>query len=246
MSRKKFIESQGASCKNWYWSWSFVNHDDKFVIFGAWNINTTGNSSLILSESWKFNAEGKKQAAYDQSLEHIKLIEDKGYALKTFPMKFSSANKDKDDNGPAKIDGFTPELTDKLLKRVGGKWYASDGVIGDTLPEEVVDPDLYSEGATKAISVNTFERSAEARNKCLEHHGYKCAVCEFDFESVYGSLGKAYIHVHHIVPISEIRAEYKLSPISDLVPVCPNCHAMIHRTTPVLTIEELKTHMRNI
>jgi len=42
MSRKKFIESVGATCDNWNWSWSFVNHKDRFVVFGLWDVNEDG------------------------------------------------------------------------------------------------------------------------------------------------------------------------------------------------------------
>ena len=109
-----------------------------------------------------------------------------------------------------------------------------------SLPEEIQELDQYTEGSTKTISVNAYERNVEARDKCVEHHGYKCAACDFDFERTYGAIGKSYIHVHHIVPLSEIKQEYKLNPITDLVPVCPNCHAMIHRSTHVLSIDQLK------
>ena len=95
-------------------------------------------------------------------------------------------------------------------------------------------------GASKTITVNQYERNAAARKKCLDHHGYKCAVCAFDFEKIYGEIGKNYIHVHHLIPVSEIRKEYELDPISDLLPICPNCHAMIHITRPALSIKQLK------
>ena len=49
--------------------------------------------------------------------------------------------------------------------------------------------------------------------------------------------------MHHIVPLSEIRKEYKLDPIKDLIPVCPNCHAIIHKTKPALKVDELKSQI---
>ena len=65
-----------------------------------------------------------------------------------------------------------------------------------------------------------------------------------DFEETYGETGKDYIHVHHITPLSDIGERYKLDPVKDLRPVCPNCHAMIHRQKPSLTIEALKALMK--
>jgi 5-methylcytosine-specific restriction enzyme A len=180
---------------------------------------------------------------FKQSREHIRLIEDEGYILQTFPIKYSGANKDEHGVGPAKIAGFTPKLERKYLMRVGENWYASDGEVSIQIAEEVDDKDLLIEGASKKISVITYERNPTAKAKCLAHHGYKCVVCSFDFEEFYGSIGQNFIHVHHIVPLSEVGGEYELDPIKDLVPICPNCHAMIHRTRPILTIKQLKDHL---
>jgi len=66
------------------------------------------------------------------------------------------------------------------------------------------------------------------------------AQCGFNFEVAYGPLGEDFIHVHHIVPIGTVGAEYSVDPVKDLIPVCPNCHAMIHRVNPPLVIEQLK------
>lgn len=73
-----------------------------------------------------------------------------------------------------------------------------------------------------------------------EKHGYKCAICGFDFEKMYGALGKDYIEVHHIVPLSKIRREYIIDPEKDLIPLCSNCHSMIHRGKEPMDISELK------
>ena len=67
-----------------------------------------------------------------------------------------------------------------------------------------------------------------------------CSVCNFNFGQVFGKLGEGFIHVHHLRPISEIGEEYVVDPIEDLRPVCPNCHAMIHRRSPPLSIQEIK------
>jgi 5-methylcytosine-specific restriction enzyme A len=106
-----------------------------------------------------------------------------------------------------------------------------------SFPDEV--PETIVEGAQRKVSVNAYERSAIARQTCVEHYGYKCWVCGFDFEEKYGERGRDFIHVHHLVPIASIGLDYVVNPISDLRPVCPNCHAMIHRTSPPSTLEEL-------
>jgi 5-methylcytosine-specific restriction enzyme A len=245
MTRKEFIESNGATCQNWYWSWSFINKKQKTIIFGAWDGQTQGSITLILSDEWEVSTKGKKLSGYLQSREHIRLIEEEGYKLKTFPIIYSSERLDKNGIGPAKIDSFIPKLTEKNLVKIANQWYASDKIIEFRLPDEVGNTEQYIEGAAKVISVNTYERNSVARMKCIEHYGYKCAVCSFDFEKVYGTIGKEYIHVHHIIPIGSLKKEYKIDPIKDLVPICPNCHAIIHRIQPILTVDELRKILRS-
>ena len=243
MSRKQFIESQGATCKNWNWSWSFINEAEKFVIFGAWDVYDNGNMTLIFSENWEISRKGSKQPGYPQSREHIRLIEEEGYQLKTFPMEYMAA--DEEEGAPAKIKGFIPKLTDKKLVCINNSWYASDQTHSTRLPEEIDSKEVFKEGASKNVTVNQYERSAGAREKCLALHGYQCSVCSFDFEKKYGEIGKNYIHVHHIVPISEVGREYELDPETDLIPICPNCHAMIHLTRPAISIMQLKQYLNN-
>jgi len=110
--------------------------------------------------------------------------------------------------------------------------------------DEIANHENYSEGSTKIIYVNAYERNSKARQKCLEEYGYKCSVCNFDFEDIYGSIGKKFIHVHHLIPLSEIGEEYQVNSITDLRPVCPNCHAMLYKGNPY-SIEELQKIIKN-
>ena len=111
------------------------------------------------------------------------------------------------------------------------------------LPEEVPAGKHYFEGSVTQVSVNVYERSKQARADCVKHHGVSCAVCGVNFGAKYGDLGVDFIHVHHLKPLSEIGGAYALDPVLDLRPVCPNCHAMIHRRVPALTIEELRARL---
>lgn len=101
------------------------------------------------------------------------------------------------------------------------------------------------EGSIKQIKVNAYERNPKARIACLTYHGFACCCCGFDFNKIYGEIGSEFIHVHHLKLISEIKKEYCVNPIEDLRPVCPNCHAMIHRKNPPFTIEEIKKILKN-
>lgn len=113
-------------------------------------------------------------------------------------------------------------------------------------PENIVYADevdqniKYAEGKTKTILINSYERNTIARQKCIEHYGVTCQICSFDFEKIYGNIGKDFIHVHHKVDISTIGNDYSIDPIKDLIPVCPNCHSMLHKNRPAYSIEKIK------
>jgi len=111
-------------------------------------------------------------------------------------------------------------------------------------PDEVSANGL-SEGTAKQVLVNLYERSTHARNQCIAHYGLNCSVCECNFEKLYGEIGMGFIHVHHVVDIACIGEQYKVDAIKDLRPVCPNCHAMLHKKTPAYSIEALKALMPN-
>jgi 5-methylcytosine-specific restriction protein A len=100
------------------------------------------------------------------------------------------------------------------------------------------------EGATKKVSVNAFERSSAARKKCIEYHGTSCAVCGMSFRNTYGDIGDGFIQVHHLKPLSSVDGQYEVDPIKDMIPVCPNCHAMIHKREKPYSIDEIKSFLR--
>lgn len=111
----------------------------------------------------------------------------------------------------------------------------------EPFPDEVPRGSCSVEGVLVSVQVNRFERDPEARRQCIAHYGPKCSVCALDFGAAYGELGRGFIHVHHLVPVSTIGHEYVVDPIGDLRPVCPNCHAMLHKRRPPYSIEELRT-----
>lgn len=118
-----------------------------------------------------------------------------------------------------------------------------DDVTLDADPEFIRDTEKYSEGTALKVWVNRYERNRLARGKCIASKGCKCAVCGMDFEKVYGEVGRGFIHVHHTIPISSIGKDYEIDPEHDLVPVCPNCHTMLHKKEPPYTIAELREKM---
>ncbi len=111
-------------------------------------------------------------------------------------------------------------------------------------PDEV-QAEVFVEGAVREIRVNAYERNPAARDECIAYYGASCVICGFNFEDRYGSIGRGYIHVHHIVPISDVGRTYTVNPVADLRPLCPNCHAMVHQRTPPYSVEKVRKMLRN-
>lgn len=105
-------------------------------------------------------------------------------------------------------------------------------------------PTLF-EGMVNAKNLTIRERNQKARDLCIEKHGWNCAICDVNFELIYGSIGKEFIHVHHLEPLANATEVRKVDPTLDLIPVCPNCHAMVHRRDPPFSIAELSVLMQS-
>lgn len=137
--------------------------------------------------------------------------------------------------GPKKLD-----KEPKLLNYIEKSFYINFDTV--FFPDEIDSSLILTEGLKKQIFVNRYERSKEARDLCIKHHGTTCNVCKIDLSMIYGDVAKGFIHVHHLVPISDIGEEYKVNYKTDLLPVCPNCHAMLHRIKskePVLELRKI-------
>lgn len=107
-------------------------------------------------------------------------------------------------------------------------------------PDELPQQGVFTEGAATQVMVNRYERDRKARRAALAWHGHLCKVCGIDMMKVYGEIAKGFIHIHHLVPLSDIKENYSLDPKKDLIPVCPNCHAMLHQRNPPFSLEELR------
>jgi 5-methylcytosine-specific restriction protein A len=141
---------------------------------------------------------------------------------------------------------FRPLFTDAELEEASKRIGALPPITKRTsvspelnFPETLPESETYIEGAIRRIVVNAYERDARAREACLLKHGRRCFICNISFEDTYGDIGRGFIHVHHKKPLALIRSEYILDPGNDLIPVCPNCHAMLHTSNPPLAVEYL-------
>lgn len=107
-------------------------------------------------------------------------------------------------------------------------------------PDRVDGDDVFVEGSTRRVTTTARERNRNARALCIAKHGVRCSVCDMSFEEVYGEEASGFIHVHHVVPLSDADGEREVDPVEDLRPVCPNCHAVIHLGGRTRSIEEVK------
>lgn len=83
-----------------------------------------------------------------------------------------------------------------------------------------------------------------AKKSWLNNGNIKCSICSFSFTDAYGEIGKGYIEAHHTMPVSELTAN-TIVKITDLAPVCSNCHRIIHRFRPWLSIKQMKNIINN-
>lgn len=140
------------------------------------------------------------------------------------------------DYGPYDLTGGLKSKHFKILAEQGFTIVSK----GDTNPfPDEVDTKIYFEGSVVQVSVNRYERDQTLRAEAIKQRGTICSVCNFNFVQEYGEIGKDFIHVHHITPISLMGPDYEVNPKTDLVPVCPNCHAMLHKKIPPYTVKEL-------
>lgn len=239
-SRQQFLESLDARCKNFRWSWSWVNHTARNVYFGASNVDENGDTQLILGFDWERNRKGRKNPAFDEAVENIKLVLDKSYSLHTFRQFQKETNAE---TGRVRVTGFEQDLELRYLVEKSDGWHALP--IGDFDEAEnwpkSKEKIVYLEGSKVPISALRIERNSRARAACLGYHGTICCICRFDFEATYGELGRKFIHVHHLKSISASDGPHIVCPEADLRPVCPNCHAMIHRNGKNRSLDEISS-----
>ena len=96
------------------------------------------------------------------------------------------------------------------------------------------------EGEWQQVTVTRYERSRSNRKACLDHYGPACQACGMSFGDVYGALGTDFIHVHHEVPLHTLGGAKTVDPVMDMKPLCPNCHAMVHRNEPPMPVTQLR------
>jgi predicted HNH restriction endonuclease len=97
------------------------------------------------------------------------------------------------------------------------------------------------EGGKTLYWTTHYERQADLRAKAVEIHGVVCMGCGFSFEQKYGDLGRGFIEVHHVKPVSSLENKVAVNPRSDMIALCSNCHSIVHRRKPEpISLQALK------
>ncbi len=143
-------------------------------------------------------------------------------------------------------------ITRRALEKAGFEIVDTNGTIPPTITEACDQIPTGREGAAIQVTSNRYERDPALRQACVAHFialdgRLACQVCGMDFESRYGEIGHGFIHIHHLDPLGNGRGVRKIDPIKDLIPVCPNCHAMLHKKPGkgVFEPEELRKRLKN-
>ena len=135
------------------------------------------------------------------------------------------------------VRSIDKETFNLILSKVSGYLPSSNN--GETT-RELTTVEI-KEGSKKLFYTTKYERSKFNRESAIRIHGAECKCCGLNFEERYGTLGKGFIHIHHKNPLHTLDEEVAVNPETDLVPVCPNCHAMIHRRKDkLISVEELR------
>lgn len=131
------------------------------------------------------------------------------------------------------------EISQVWWREPEGSFQPASTTVGleDWASSEVGD---FREGRVLQVELDRYERDPLAREACLRHHGLACSVCKLDFGTTYGPVADGFIHIHHLRPLSKTHGDHKVNPRTDLRPVCPNCHAVIHLGNRCRSIEAVK------
>ncbi len=124
-----------------------------------------------------------------------------------------------------------------------GVWKRGMGNNDEDRPkEEVEDLSGFPEGAKTKITVNRYERDRRNRKAAIDFHGSACLACNVRMAERYGEIADNFIQIHHTKSLST-SDEYTPNVETDLIPLCPNCHAVVHLVDPPMTLEDLKRRL---
>lgn len=175
----------------------------------------------------------RSYGSVDWKFTNVKSLETNGSVIDKKIVSYYSKNKDK-------LESDAKTALAKFVNK--SNKFSQENLLAPKIELKpfIDDSDQLEEGSKITIPANKYERDPKLRLKAINIHGYSCMACGFDFEKVYGELGKDFIEVHHNTPLSKLEGSTIIDPENDLSVLCSNCHRMIHRRIDkILTIAEL-------
>lgn len=128
------------------------------------------------------------------------------------------------------------------LEKISPKEYKADLIFPEYITKDAKEYLLHEDKFIYGVKAR-FETDENIRLKVLKIHGTNCNICGFNYEEAYGDLGLGYIQIHQIA--SEEKTEEELNFDEDFIPICENCHGIIHRSkNKTLEFTELKQIFR--
>jgi len=101
-------------------------------------------------------------------------------------------------------------------------------------PEEQA---AYEEGQQHTIEMVVSARNPKVSADAKARSNFTCEACEFNFKDFYGIIGSKFAEAHHKIPIN---AGTRTTTIDDIDVLCANCHRMVHKESPPISIERLR------
>ncbi len=132
------------------------------------------------------------------------------------------------------------------LQRINPKEYEADLIYPEFIEKDAQEYRLHEDKFIYGVKAR-FETDETIRLKVLKFHGTSCNICGFNYESAYGDLGRGYIEIHQITSLE--KKEEDLDFEHDFIPICANCHGILHRKKKSeLEATELKQifHLRDV
>lgn len=102
----------------------------------------------------------------------------------------------------------------------------------------------YLEGQKKERVLELISRNPRLAIEAKEKWGLDCQICGFNFEKIYGPLGRDFIEVHHLRQLARQDGKGSKITVNDVRPVCSNCHSIIHRRKDMLSLRKVKRALR--
>ena len=234
----KELAGVGRTAKGGPWDTGIVEHGGEFLIFA--NVGAAGRTGHDYNNRW----DGEYFRWYHKRRSNIEWRSVKRLLRGVSPVHIFWRGSN---SAPFEYAGCARprDVIDSSPVEVVWAFETADSDPGYFRGPDELPRGKYTEGSVRQVEVNVYERDRTAREACIRHYGLACVVCGLVFEERYGDIGSDYIHVHHLVPISEVGENYQVDPIRDLRPICANCHAMVHRRSPPVPVEELRRELRD-